>query len=298
MKTREFNVSIDGKDTTFLVRSPSLSDQREAQKVYNQAFTDAIKSKSVVRAKLDDLLREQGLWSDEKQAEFAALQKQIIDGEKRLAKGGFALNEAKKLALEMQELRNKIKDLISVRTSLDNHSAEGQADNARFNYLVSACVVYKDNDNKYFKSLEDYLNKADDPVALLGAQNLANMIYGLDNNFEKNLPENKFLHKYKFVDDKLRLIDKRGRLVDQDGRLVDEEGRFIDEEGNFVDKEGNRVDPKGEYLFEAEPFLDDEGKPILPEAEVQASITEEQNSALPKSTTEIESPETSSVKEE
>jgi hypothetical protein len=158
--------------------------------------------------------------------------------------------------------------------------------------------VYKDNDNKYFKSLEDYLNKADDPVALLGAQNLANMIYGLDNNFEKNLPENKFLHKYKFVDDKLRLIDKRGRLVDQDGRLVDEEGRFIDEEGNFVDKEGNRVDPKGEYLFEAEPFLDDEGKPILPEAEVQASITEEQNSALPKSTTEIESPETSSIKEE
>jgi hypothetical protein len=44
--------------------------------------------------------------------------------------------------------------------------------------------------------------------------------------------------------------------------------------------------------------LDDEGKPILPEAEVQASITEEQNSALPKSTTEIESPETSSIKEE
>ena len=34
-----------------------------------------------------------------------------------------------------------MRDLISVRTSLDNHSAEGQADNARFNYLVSACGV-------------------------------------------------------------------------------------------------------------------------------------------------------------
>ena len=263
MKTRDFTATVDNKEVEFTVRSPSLNDQREAQKVYNQAFTDAIKSKSVVRAKLDDLLREQGLWSDEKQAEFAALQKQLIDGEKKLAKGGFAINEAKKLALEMQDLRGKIKDLIGIRTSLDNHSAEGQADNARFNYLVSACVVYKNTDTKYFQSLEDYLNKADDPVALLGAQNLANMIYGLDNNFEKNLPENKFLHRYKFVDDQLRLIDKKGRLVDQEGRLVDEEGRFIDEHGNFIDKEGNRVDLTGEYLFDTQPFLDEEGNPIL-----------------------------------
>jgi len=273
MKTRDFTATVDNKEVEFTVRSPSLNDQREAQKVYNQAFTDAIKSKSVVRAKLDDLLREQGLWSDEKQAEFAALQKQLIDGEKRLAKGGFAINEAKKLALEMQDLRGKIKDLIGIRTSLDNHSAEGQADNARFNYLVSACVVYKNTDTKYFQSLEDYLNKADDPVALLGAQNLANMIYGLDNNFEKNLPENKFLHRYKFVDDQLRLIDKKGRLVDQEGRLVDEDGRFIDEQGNFIDKEGNRVDPTGEYLFETQPFLDEEGNPILLSQEEKPPIS-------------------------
>jgi hypothetical protein len=263
MNTRDFTTTIDSKEVGFTVKSPSLNDQREAQKVYNQAFTDAIKSKSVVRAKLDDLLRDQGLWDDNKQAEFATLQKELIDGEKRLAKGGFGINEAKRLALAMQETRRKIRDLIGVRTSLDNHSAEGQADNARFNYLVSACVVYKDTDTKYFKSLEDYLNKADDPVSLLGAQNLANMIYGLDNNFEKNLPENKFLHKYKFVDDKLRLIDKKGRLVDEEGRLIDEANRFIDEQGNFIDKDGNRVDTTGEYLFESQPFLDDEGKPIL-----------------------------------
>ena len=288
MKTRDFTSIIDNQTVEFTVRSPSLNDQREAQKVYNQAFTDAIKSKSVVRAKLDDLLREQGLWSDEKQAEFATLQKELIEGEKRLAKGGFSLNDAKKLALEMQDLRGKIKDLIGIRTSLDNHSAEGQADNARFNYLVSVCVVYKNTDTKYFKSLEDYLNRADDPVSLLGAQNLANMVYGLDNNFEKNLPENKFLHKYKFVDDQLRLIDKRGRLVDEEGRLVDEAGRFIDEEGNFVDKEGNRVDPTGEYLFETQPFLDDQGNPILLSEEKPAPVTERAVAVVEPQSTETD----------
>ena len=217
----------------------------------------------MVRAKLDDLLRDQGLWNDEKQAEYAQMQKQLLDGERRLAKGGFGINEAKQLAFEMQEVRDKIKDLISVRTSLDNHSAEGQADNARFNFLVSACVVYKDSGEKYFANLEEYLNKSDDPVSIAGAQNLANMIYGLDNNFEKNLPENKFLHKYKFVDDKLRRIDKKGRLVDVEGKLVDENGRLIDESGNFIDRDGNRVDATGEYVVEAKPFLDEEGNPVL-----------------------------------
>jgi hypothetical protein len=285
MKTENFSVVVDGVEKHYAVRSPSLNDQREAQKAYNQAFTDAIKSKSIVRAKMDDLLEEQGLWNSEKQAKFTTLQQELLDGEKRLAKGGFSLNEAKKLALEMKNVRAEIRDLISVRTSLDNHSAEGQADNARFNYLVSACVVYKDSNDLYFKNLEDYLNKADDPVALLGAQKLANMIYGLDNNFEKGLPENKFLQKYKFVDEKLRLIDKKGRLVDADGRLIDERGRYIDEQGSYVDKYGNRVDADGDYVVESEPFLDDEGKPVVLDEE--KPVTEE------KKTDETKTPETS-----
>lgn len=279
MKTEDFKVTVDGEEKTFTVRSPSLTDQREAQKVYNQAFTDAIKSKSVVRAKMDDLLEEQGLWNDEKQKEYTDLQKELLEGEKKLAKGGFALVDAKKLAVKMREVRNKIRELISVRTSLDNHSAEGQADNSRFNYLVSACVVYKDSDKKYFENLEDYMSRIDDPVALAGAQKLANMIYGLDNNFEKNLPENKFLRKYKFVNDNLRFIDKKGRTVDADGRLIDENGRYINEEGEFIDKDGNRVDADGEYLFDAEPFLDDNGNPIILDEEKKVDNTKPEPSA-------------------
>jgi hypothetical protein len=89
------------------------------------------------------------------------------------------------------------------------------------------------------------------------------MLYGLDNDYESNLPENKFLKKYKFVDDQLRLVDKKGRLIDADGKLIDSDNRFIDEEGNFVDKFGNRVDKNGDYVVEQEPFLDENGKPII-----------------------------------
>jgi hypothetical protein len=283
MKTKTFTAQVGTEKTEkeFLVRSPSLTDQREAQKVYNQAFTDAIKSKSVVRAKLDDLLADQGLWNDEKQAKFSLLQKELLDGEKQLAKGGFSLNEAKDLAIKMKGVRDEIRDLISVRTSLDNHSAEGQADNARFNYLVSACLVYNDTKQPYFSSMEDYLNRATEPAAILGAQNLANMLYGLDNDYESGLPENKFLKKYKFVDDKLRLIDKKGRLIDSENRLVDDSGRFIDEQGNFVDKYGNRVDKEGDYVVETKPFLDDNGNPIILDEEANETKQQEQAAEVP-----------------
>lgn len=298
MKTKNFKCEVGGVEKEFLVRSPTLDNQREAQKVYNQAFTDAIKSKSVVRAKLDDLLEDQGLWNDEKQAKFTELQRELLEGEKKLAKGGFSLNEAKDLAIKMKSIRDEIRDLISVRTSLDNHSAEGQADNSRFNYLVSVCLVYNDTKQPVYKNMEEYLNSSTEKVAIMGAQNLANMLYGLDNDYESNLPENKFLKKFKFVDDKLRLVDKKGRLIDREGRLIDETGRFIDEEGNFIDKFGNKVDKDGEYLVDSQPFLDENGNPIVldeeqpknekvePSVKAEDPVVVEQNPPQPSASTE------------
>lgn len=257
-----FKVIIDDKETTFEIRPITLADQREAQKIYNQAFSDAVKSGSIVRARLDDLLKEQGLWDDNKQREFVTIQTKLANNEQLLAKGGISIKQARSVAIDMKRLREQMRDLIAVKTELDTHTAEGQADNARFNYLVSVCVVYKDNKQQYFKSYEDYLNRAVTPVAILGAQKLASIMYGLDSDFEKKLPENKFLITYKLVNEDLEYIDSKGRPVDEEGRLIDENGRFINEEGKFVDKDGNLVDDKGDYVIEFKPFLDDEGKPI------------------------------------
>lgn len=263
MITDSFKLFVDGKDQDFTIKSPSLGDQREAQKVYNQAFSDAVKSGCIVRARLDDLLKEQGLWDDNKQMRFNTLQQEILDNEKALAKGGISLKTAKNIALSMKRTREELRELISVRTNLDNHTAEGQADNARFNYLIASCLVYSSTKEKYFKSYEEYLTRASEPVAIKAAQVLANMLYGLDSDYEKKLPENKFLTKYKFVDDKLRLVNKEGKLVDAEGRLIDEFGRFINEQGQYVDKNGNLVDENGDYLLESKPFTDDDGNPIL-----------------------------------
>ena len=286
MKTTEFTHEINGEDKKFSVVLPSAENQKEANKIYNTAFSDAIKAKALVRAKLDDVLVEQGLWDDKKQQEFNDLQNAILDGEKTLAKGGIPLAKAKEIAMQMKKNRSSLRELISVKTSLDTHTAEGQADNARFNYLVSTCLVYSDTKETYFKGYQDYLNRSSESVAVLAAQHLASMIYGLDSDYEEKLPENKFLTKYKFIDNNLRLINKEGHLIDENGKLIDESGRYVNEKGEFVDKNGNLVTEKGDYVVEFQPFLDDEGKPV--EEDTPTAVAEPETNQL--STTSEDQP--------
>ena len=285
MNTDTFSMDIDDKKVEFKLKSPSFKDQREAQKVYNQAFSDAVKSGCIVRGRLDDLLKEQGLWDDKKEMQLNTFQHEILTCEQKLAKGGISLNTAKGVALEMRELREKLRDLISVRTNLDNNTAEGQADNARFNYLVSCCLVYSDSNKAYFPSYEDYLNRSAEPVAIKGAQVLASKLYGLDDNYEKELAENKFLRQYKFVDENLRFINKEGSFVDSEGRLVNEDGQYINDAGDRVDRFGNLLDEEGEMIVESKPFLDDDGEPVILEDKKEKEDKEEKKDAKTESTT-------------
>ena len=99
-------------------------------------------------------MQQQGLWDDGKQKEFTDLQTKTMGAEQRLAKGGFKLSEAKLLSLELRHLRDQMRQLISTRSELDIHTAEGQADNQRFNYWVSVCLVYNNTKKPVFKDLD------------------------------------------------------------------------------------------------------------------------------------------------
>lgn len=273
MKSKNFTVKVDDKEINLCVMTPTANDRKEAQKIYNTAFTEALKSGAVVRAKLDDILVEQGLWNDSKQIKFDTIQRQLNDCERKLEQGGIPLSAAKEVALEMRKLRAEFREVISDKTSLDTHSAEGQADSERFNYFVFACTYYADSKKRYFNNYKEYMEKGDDPVSVEAASHLANLMYGLEADYESKLPENKFLKDYKFVDEKLRFINKDGKLTDAEGRLINEDGRFIDEEGNFVDKYGNLIDEEGHYKVEFKPFTDDDGKPIVLEKEGEKEET-------------------------
>ena len=272
---------VDGKE--YAVRIPKIQDIKEANELRSKTFNESLSRGDLLRDQLESELRKRNLWTDDREMEYQTLRREVLDGEFRLQKGGIKLKRAKELALEMSEKRAKMVDLLSSRTDLDSNTCEGKADAARFNYLFSCCLVYDEDDEAYFPNkLDDYLENQEDPVALAGATEFYYLISGSD-TLDDNLPENIFLKKFKFVDEKLRLVDPDGRLVAVDGKHIDENGLYIkwQEDGTSynVDANGRKVTDEGKFEVASSPFLDDDGKPVD-----ESQFTDDEEEKKPKKT--------------
>jgi len=274
----------DGKEVKYLVKTPNAENYRKSQLAYNKAFREALDSGALLRQKLNDYMRSQKLWDDEKQQKYEKLIREISDGEDTLKAGGIRLSKAKEVAISIKGKREEFKRLISERNSLDANSAEGLADNARFAALIRMCILKPENNLPYFPEEKDYDAQSSQPWVIEAAEKLANMLYGLDPNYEKNLEENKFLKEFEFIDEELNLINKDGHRIDIDGRLINDEGRYVayknDEDYKnkinyyYVNRDGQEVVLIEDEWVKADaaerrPFLDDEDKPILSELDSQ-----------------------------
>lgn len=252
----DFKATVDGVEKEFSVLNPTQEQRTQAQIVYSVTISKTVqaaqktKDKPLMRAQLGTLL--EGIWTDEDEETVQKINDKIDALVLKLKKGGAKLSEAVKWAFDIIDARNELAVAQAKRNALNEATVESIADNARFDYLVSECTVYKDG-GKVFKNVDEYKNSTGD-LADKAARNMAFILYQLDPSYQENLPEYKFLKQYGFVDDQLRLIDKQGRLVDRDGRLVNEDGRYINEQGELVNRSGQRVDEKGDLLVEFTQF--------------------------------------------
>jgi len=256
--------AVNGKE--YIVKQPTSKEHKEAQLFYNQTFGDAIKSKAPLRATLNQYMKDQGLWSDEKAKTFLELVEFVSTSEKKLDAGGFKYKEALALAKELKTKRLELQAMLSDRGYSDSNTAEGQAENAKFQKLLVLCLVYKEDGKPVFPSTDSLLNETDETklnVASEGFKLLGEMLYNLDSSYEHKLAENKFFKKFKLVDDKLRFINSKGELVDEQGRRIDEEGFLINEKNERINASGDKIDSEGNLVVEQAPFLDDDGNPIV-----------------------------------
>lgn len=265
----------NGKTVKVILKSPDTADHKNAQKLYNQTFRIALESGGLLRQKLDDYAEEQGIWNEQKQKQNDEYVERINSMEELLKKGGIRLAEAKKIAMDLKNLRLEFRSFLAERNSLDQISVEGQADNAKFAELVRICMLDPATKKPFFMTQEDYDTSADEPWVLEASGELASIIYGLDPDYDNHLTENKFLKEFDFVNEDLAPINKDGHLVDLDGRLINEDGRYVayreDGDRYFVNREGAEVvqtsGDDGEWvrkdLAERMPFLDENDKPII-----------------------------------
>lgn len=222
----------DGKSFEIAVNKPNVSQKREAKKIWNKTFKDAVDSGAFLRQELQKEIQKRKLFDKDKEEALKRLNEELEMNVLKCTKGGIKLSEAKDCALKARVGRLLLSQLLQDIQAFVSKSAESQADDAEFDYLVSACTVYNTSGEVYFKDLDDYLERKEELNSYTAANNLAILLHGYNPDFEKELPENKFLSKHGFVDDDLRLIEK-------------EEKTEVKEE-----------------VVETQPFLDDEGEPI------------------------------------
>jgi len=273
---REVKITRDGEEKTYYVIKPRHPQNIEAQIEYNKALRSAVNSGAFLRKELYKKLEEDGTWTKKMEQEQDKILKDIGKLEEKIRNGGLTLTELKNTGIEIKKLRTELRILIAKKNEEDQLTAESQAENSRFYSYISTCIL-DENKNRVFKSIEDYEEKSEEKWVIECVEELAELLYGLEKDYENKYVENRFLKKYKIIDDENRFI-RDGKLVDKDGRLIDDEGYYIDEDGNRINKEGRRIDENGDYL-DAAPMLDDDGNPIIldDESEEEEKDDEENN---------------------
>lgn len=266
MNVTSYTTKRDGKDFTYNLKKPTSKDYQEAKLYANRTAAEITQQKTkegkpafILRSQVGNLLVELGLWDENVQKELLETSKKLVESERKLARGGAAgltKSQGRALALEMARLRAKQFQLLAKSREMDHLTLEAQVENANFDYLVANCLL--DEEGKcVFKDVEDYRENGGEEWVTEAAGHLANILYGLDEDRDKNLPENKFLLKYGFVNEKLQLVDKEGHLVNEDGKRIDKEGYLVNDAGERVDTEGNKLNENGEMIEVFEEFLDD-----------------------------------------
>lgn len=216
-----------------------VKDIADAKKIHNKTFREALEDGALLRKSLLNYMREQGVWDDSKEAQYQDFIKQIGELEYKLSSGRMKVSEGRAIAIELAKVRGEFRNLIAERNQMDTNTAEGQADNTRFNFLLTRSIYSYDTQKPVYESVDSYSEQGNEPKAIAIAGQFANFLYGVDENYDKGLVENKFLKRFNLVDDKGRFINKEGKFVDVDGNLVDEEGYRLNAEGVKIDINGH-----------------------------------------------------------
>ena len=268
IKVGEKNNEPVYEEKEFAVIRPNIQLQTEANKLREKVWNEAFQEGNLLRRQLDDELKNRKLWNAQLQAEYDELQFEVIQNTLKLEQGGIKLSEARAIAIDTSKKRQQMVEMLVARSELDNHTCEGQADNTKFNFLFANCLVYNDTGEKVYPGgLDEYLSQTETDYAEKGATEFYYLMSDSE-SLDEQLPENRFLKKYEFIDNNSRFIERgTGRLITEDGRYIDEEGYYIayNNDGSTyrVTIDGEKVDPNRTVnKLESLPFLDDDGNPV------------------------------------
>lgn len=272
MKRKDFDIVEDsGKTIKLSVRFPLQEDYETSERIYAGKIASLVRESGgkrlLLRSQVNDFLKSAGIWSEEDEKQVEKINKEIDAMLNKLRQGGKKASEGRQICIDIMDKRKEVVKINSKKQIFDDTTIESIAENERLDYLIYACTVYAETGNNYWESFEDMKNDKLSQAYQKAMVAAYDVIFNVNAEFEKNLPENKWLIKYNFVDNELNYIDRKtGKKVDKNGNPVEQ-----------LEKEIKRqIDNLQGDIKEEQPFVDDEtGQPIVdvvePEPPVEAA---------------------------
>jgi hypothetical protein len=258
MLRKDFIIKDGDKEILLSVKSPSYEEIEEADKVYSGKVASLVresgKKKLLLRQEIDNFLRSANIWTKVDEDTVSKLQKEIDTLLNKLRRGGIKLSEGRTVCIEIMDKRKEIVGIMRKRQVFDDTTIESLAESERNDYLVYTSTVYADSGEHYWESFDDMKNDKLSEAYSKASTIVIELVYGINNEFEKRLPENRWLKKFDFVDDDLNYIDRKTKAkVDKDGNLLEDSATVAK---RYVEN------LQGEIQAE-QPYIDDEtGDPV------------------------------------
>lgn len=236
-------------DKRYCVKSPTAKQIAEAKIVYNKAFKNALENGAYLRAGMEKIMFEQGIWSEEQQKKLTKHQFTVAKLERKLC-SKVSLTEAKKIAVELRETRNEVRELSYLRSAQDDKTAEGQAEAKRMLFYTVACTYDYLSQKPVFASTDEYEERADEEIAQKAIEQVSSLLFRYDVDFETKLVENKFFARFGepevVIDEDLKKeLEEISaiNIVSEDVNLIE----YADEVGEEIDN-AETVEPTAELV--------------------------------------------------
>lgn len=198
-KGRIFKVKDGEVEKVLRLNKPSQKVLTKGDFVYRQVFSSAIRAGILTNAEATKLLKDRGIWDEEKEEKAQAMRKDIKALEDRFDDAGLSNEDGKSNCAKLTKLRNELGDLNGLFTSVTDNTAEALAHESRIKFYAAECTVENESGARVFKDAEEFDEKLNHPT------NVSAYREALISNFERvlgvdipgglaaELPENKWM---------------------------------------------------------------------------------------------------------
>jgi hypothetical protein len=198
-KERVFTVTVDGVEKKYKIVKPTFTQGNKADLLYKKSFGEAIKSGLMTAMQMREIMAKDEYYGnstntsrdiDNELAKLTADLEQESDKDKSLSIV---------LAIKEQRARKYIENFKI--NSMYEQTADNYAESIRNQFYASE-LTQDEGGKKIFKSFDDFCERQADNIAQEAILNFMLFNAKISENYELSLPENQWLLKNGYINEK------------------------------------------------------------------------------------------------